>query len=114
MRRLLSLTFMFVFLAGLGIYSYTNLDNNYHIEKDFYHFPIPNDVKLESKNEKTRNYIWKPSAGTDVPLGYRLMIKKSGWKQIKTEGSNFVYKKDNQLIHLTFNTDHIEVVKDSK
>lgn len=78
MKRLLSLILVFVFLIGIGIYYYTNLDNNYDLVQEFYDFPIPNDAKLESENQKAKNYNWEPSTGTEVPFSYRLMIKKSG------------------------------------
>lgn len=114
MKRQVSLILVFVFLIGIGIYYYTNLDNNYHSVQEFYDFPIPNDAKLESETQKAKNYIWKPSTGTEVPHIYRLMIKKSGWKQVKLDGHNIIYKKDGKLINLTLAPDYIGILKDSK
>ncbi|SFC86979.1 hypothetical protein SAMN05443252_107148 [Bacillus sp. OV322] len=114
MKRFMSLLLVFIVLLGIGIYYYVNLDKNYHLEKGYYNFPIPDDAKLESENKKAKNYEWDPATGTEVPLGYRLMIKKSGWKQIDIEGANMIYQKNGNIINLNFDTDYIEITKESR
>lgn len=110
MKRL-PLVFVFLVGIGIGIYYYTNLENNYNLVQEYYDFPIPNDAKLVNENPKVNDYRWEPSTGTEVPISYRLMIKKSGWKQIKIEGANILYKKGGKYITLSFATDYIALSK---
>jgi hypothetical protein len=114
MKRSLTLIFVSVLLIGIGIYYYTNLDNKYDLVQEFNDFPIPSGAKLESENQRVRNYKWEPSTGTEVPFSYRLMIRKSGWNQVKIEGANIVYEKDGEFINLNFATGYIELSKESK
>jgi hypothetical protein len=114
MKRLVSLIFVFVLLLGGGVFYYTNVDKNYHTLQEFYDFPVPNDATLESESENAKNYKWEPSTGTEVPLSYRLMIKKNGWKQIENDGHNVIYKKDNNFINLGLAPYYIDILKESK
>lgn len=114
MKRTLSLVVVIIF-AGIGILYYVNIDRNYHTLKAFYDFPVPNNAKLENEfsgeDTYTKSYFWDKSSGTDVPLSYRLMIKKSGWKQVEFEGTGITYKKEGKIIHLAFSRDYIDIVK---
>ena len=114
MKRLLITLIVFLIGIGIGIYYYTNLDNNYHAVQEFYDFPIPSEAKLESETQNAKHFKWEPATGTEVPLSYRLMIKKSGWKQVDIDGANIIYKKDGKSITLGFATDYIGIFKNSK
>ncbi|MGE7623863.1 hypothetical protein ACQKMD_12600 [Viridibacillus sp. NPDC096237] len=114
MKRIVTLIVVIIFV-GIGISYYVNIDKNYHTLKDYYDFPVPNSAKLgnenSSENTNTKSYFWDKSSGTDVPLSYRLMIKKSGWKQVEFEGTVITYKKDGKFIKLAFSRDYIDIVK---
>ncbi|RHW43302.1 hypothetical protein D1B31_01115 [Neobacillus notoginsengisoli] len=114
MKRLLSFILVIVFIIGIGIYYFNNLNNNYHLVHEFYDFPIPNGAKLVSETQKNKNYRWEPAKGTGVPLSYRLMIKKSGWEEVNTEGANIVYEKNGKFINIGLATGYFELLKDSK
>lgn len=101
MKKKISIILILVLITGICGYYYIILDNNYIASKEFYDFPIPKDAKLESENLKEEGYTWVKSNGTDIPLSYRLIIKKSGWKKAEIDGHNIVYEKNGKLINLT-------------
>lgn len=111
MKRFFSLIIVLVVTIGIGTLLYVTLDDDYVLAEEFHNFPIPNDANLESENEKTISLRWDPSKGTGVPIKYRLMIKKSGWKQTGKEGANIMYNKNGNSINLSFSTDYIEISK---
>lgn len=112
MKRFLPL--ILVLLIGVGVYYYTNLDNHYHTLQNSHDFPIPNDATFEAESTKEKGFRWEQSTGTEVPLSYRLMIKKSGWKQVEINGHNVVYKKDGELINLTLAPNYIGILNRNK
>ena len=97
----MSIILILALIIGVGGYYYIILDNNYIASKEFYDFPIPKDTKLESVNLKEKGYTWGKSNGTDIPLSYRLIIKKAGWEQVGKDGHHVVYEKNDKLINLT-------------
>jgi len=111
MKRLLSVIISLALIIGVGAYYYMNLDNHYYSSQEFYDFPIPKDAKLESESSKEKGFTWEKSTGTDVPLSYRLMIKKKGWKQVEMDGHNVVYQKDGKFINLTLAPKFISLIK---
>lgn len=111
MKRFVILLIVIAAIAGAGGYYYKNVDNNFHNLQDFYDFPVPNAATLESESEKGKNYIWGPSSGTSVPLSYRLVIKKNGWKEVKSDGHNVNYEKDGHRINLSLASNYIGILK---
>ncbi|MGE7837614.1 hypothetical protein [Viridibacillus arvi] len=114
MKRLVPLIVVFALLVGIGVFYYANVDKNYYELQEFYNFPVPNSATLESENEKAKNYIWEPSTGTEVPLSYRLKIKKNGWKEEGIDGHSVIYKKSDDYIHLVLAPGYIGILKESK
>ncbi|WP_139069993.1 hypothetical protein [Bacillus sp. FJAT-27225] len=111
MKRLVTLFIVIAIFVGVGVYYYENIDNNYQTLQDFYDFPVPNDANLESESEKGKNYIWDKSSGTGVPISYRLVIKKNGWKEVELDGHNVVYEKNGRRINLALAPDYIGILK---
>ncbi|MEK4091840.1 hypothetical protein [Viridibacillus sp. FSL H8-0110] len=112
MKRLVLLIVAIALLVGVGGFYYANVDKNYFELQKFYDFPVPNSATLESENQNAKNYIWEPSTGTDVPLTYQLMIKKSGWKQVEIDGHSVIYKKGDEFIQLVLAPDYIGILKE--
>ncbi|CEG27155.1 hypothetical protein [Bacillus sp. B-jedd] len=114
MKRLILVLIVAAVFVGLGVYYYKNLDKNYHTLEEFYDFPVPNDVTIENQSEKAKNYIWEQSSGTDVPIRYRLVIRKSGWKEVGIDGHNSIYEKDGKQIIIAVASDYIGIIKMTK
>lgn len=111
MKKLIFTILIFLILIGITSYYYLNVDNNYDTLHEFNDFPIPNGAMLEEENEKAKNYFWKPSSGTSIPIGYRLVIKKSGWKELEVDGHGTTYEKDGYQINVTVAPDYIGIIK---
>lgn len=111
MKRFVALFIVIAAITGAGVYYYKNVDNNFHTLQDFYDFPVPKAATLESESEKGKHYIWGPSSGTSVPISYRLVIKKNGWKEVKLEGHGAIYEKDGQRIRLGVAKDYFGILK---
>ncbi|WP_409271641.1 hypothetical protein V1499_18965 [Neobacillus sp. SCS-31] len=111
MKRFVTLLIVITTITGVAIYYYQNVDNNYLTLQDFYDFPVPNAATLESESEKGKHYIWEPSSGTSVPISYRLVIKKNGWKEVDQDGHNVIYEKEGQRINLALAQDYIGILK---
>lgn len=111
MRRKVSFLVVLTFLVILGFVYYVNLDKKYYVLQDFYDFPIPKEAVLESESENSKNYIWEPSTGTGLPISYRLVIKKNGWKQTEVDGHSFIFKKANNVISIVVASDYIGILK---
>lgn len=110
-KRLILVVISLALLLGGTYYYFTNLDSKYYALHEFYDFPIPKDAKIESESPKVIGYKWEKSTGTEVPLNYRLMIKKAGWKKVEMDGANVVYKKNEKLINITLAPNYIDVMK---
>ncbi|MFJ7733165.1 hypothetical protein ACIQXF_14850 [Lysinibacillus sp. NPDC097231] len=111
MKRAVSWILFYTLLVGVGVGNYMNLDKHYYFLQEFYDFPVPKDATLDSENTNGKGFTWGKSTGTEVPLSYRLMIIKSGWKQVKIDGHNVIYKKDDDLINLSLASKYIGVLK---
>ncbi|WP_316569353.1 hypothetical protein [Neobacillus sp. YIM B06451] len=111
MKRLVTLLIGIAIITGAGFYYYENVDNHYHTLQDFYDFPVPNDATLENDSVKGKHYIWEPSSGTSVPISYRFVIKKNGWKEIDQDGHLVTYEKGGQRINLALAPDYIGILK---
>lgn len=111
MKKLGFMIFIFLILIGIGALYYLNVDDNFHTIQEFNDFPVPGDAALESENEIARNYTWQPSSGTSLPINYRLVIKKSGWKEVEIDGHGITYEKDGRKINVTVATDYIGISK---
>lgn len=111
MKRTVACIVALAWLIGAGVYYYVNVDKHYVFLHEFNDFPIPMKATLESESAKGNGFIWGKSTGTEVPLGYRIMIKKSGWKQVKMDGHNVIYKKDDKVINLSLANKYIGVLK---
>ncbi|WP_059173328.1 hypothetical protein [Bacillus sp. FJAT-27445] len=111
MKRFVALLIVIATITGAANYYYKSVDNNYHTLQDFYDFPVPNDVTLESESKKGKNYIWEPSSGTSVPISYRLVIRKNGWKEVELDGHNVIYEKNGKRINLALAADYIGILK---
>ena len=111
MKRILAWIVALALLIGTGVYYYVNVDKHYVYLHEFYDFPIPKEATLESESANGNGFTWGKSTGTEVPLGYRIMIKKSGWKQVKMDGHNVIYKKDDKVINLSLANKYIGVLK---
>ncbi|WP_336636720.1 hypothetical protein [Lysinibacillus fusiformis] len=78
-------------VVAVGIfYIYTNIiDSRYEKEEFLYGFPVPKDVEIKSKSKigSVSSYIitWDRVSGKRIPIDYKLIIMKNGWK-IKKEG----------------------------
>ncbi|CEG27161.1 hypothetical protein [Bacillus sp. B-jedd] len=114
MKRFITLLIVAAIFVGIGVFYYTNLDKHYHSLKEFYDFPVPNNVTLENESEKAKNYIWEQSSGTEVPISYRLVIRKNGWKEVEKDGHNSIYEKNGQVIILAVASDYIGIIKMTK
>lgn len=112
MKRLLISLLTIAFLIGIGYLYYTNLDKNHFFLNDMYNFPVPKSAELESENEVGKHYIWSKASGDNgIPLSYRLMIKKNGWREIGREGEIVKYTKGKFTIYLHSSTDYIGIMK---
>lgn len=111
MKKLIFTILTLLILIGITSFYYLNVDDNYHTLHEFNEFPIPNDAMLEEENEIAKNYIWKPSSGTSIPIGYRLVIKKSGWREVEVDGHGTTYEKDGHQINVTVAPDYIGIIK---
>jgi len=92
-------------------YIYTNIiDSRYEKEEFLYGFPVPKDVEIISKSKvgTLSSYIitWDSVSGRKIPIDYKLIIRKNGWK-IEKEGDGEIdgiayhavkYKKDGVFI----------------
>ncbi|MEK4426368.1 hypothetical protein [Solibacillus sp. FSL K6-1523] len=101
MKKLTIVLIILIIFIGIGTVYYRNLDNNYSALEDFYSFPIPNDAVLEEANDYANNYYWEPSTGTSIPMKYRLVIYKNGWKKAGIDGSSVIYEKNNYQYQIT-------------
>lgn len=71
-----------VFVFSSFIY-YLNMDRNYTNLEEFQGFPIPNSAILEEESSTAKNYSWKSSYGTSIPISYRMVIKKMAGNKSK-------------------------------
>ena len=112
MRRWGPLLLIVILIFVTGILYYINLDKNYYMLDDFYDFPVPENAELESENEEGKHYYWKPSSGTNgIPLSYKLMIRKSGWKEVDRMGETGTFVKGENTIYLQSSTEYISITK---
>lgn len=111
MKRLVTTLLVLAFLIGVGVYYYASVDNNYQTLQEYYEFPVPSDATLESEGENSKNYIWEPSTGTEIPIKYRIVIRKNGWKEVELDGHHVTYEKDGKQINLVIAPDYIGILK---
>ena len=93
-RWVLLLVFIALLTAG-GVYYYMNVDKKYHALEDFYNFPVPEAAILDIERTNSKHYIWGKSTGNEVPLSYRIMLKKNGWEKIGVRAISFIMKRAN-------------------
>ena len=94
-------------------YIYTNIiDSRYEKEEFLYGFPVPKVVEIKSKSKigSVSSYIitWDRVSGKRIPIDYKLIIMKNGWK-IEKEGDGELdgiayhavkYKKDDVVVSM--------------
>lgn len=110
MKRIIALA-VIIILSVVAILFYSNVEKNFELEAEFYDFPVPKNAVIESEDQTSKNYRWESSTGTDIPISYKLMIKKSGWKQKEIDGHNIIYTKEKATINLTLAPDYIGILK---
>ncbi|KGR82113.1 hypothetical protein [Lysinibacillus odysseyi] len=111
MKRWTPLVVLIVLLAAAGVYYYIIVDVQYNALEEFHDFPVPSEAVLDMERTNSKHYIWKKSTGTEVPLSYRIMLKKSGWQRIGGEGQIVFYEKGAHLIHVGFHREYLEIIK---
>lgn len=111
MKKLVYTILTFLILIGITSFYYLNVDKNYYTLNVFNEFPIPNDAILEGENEIAKNYNWKPSSGTSIPFSYRLVIKKSGWKEVEVDGHGTTYENNGHQVNVTVAPDYLGIIK---
>lgn len=87
------------------------MDRNYKNLEELQEFPIPNSVILEEESSTAKNYSWKSSSGTSIPISYRMVIKKNGWKQVEIDGHGITYEKDGYKINITVASDYKALIR---
>ncbi|MFJ7367920.1 hypothetical protein ACIQVU_00510 [Lysinibacillus sp. NPDC098008] len=100
-----------VVFVSLGFIYYLNMDRNYKNLEELQEFPIPNSVILEEESSTAKNYSWKSSSGTSIPISYRMVIKKNGWKQVEIDGHGITYEKDGYKINITVASDYKALIR---
>ena len=71
-------------LLVIGIVYYFVADSRYELAEEMYNFPVLIRAKLIAKEETEvrKTYDWSPASGDNgIPLSYKLIIKKNGWRQ---------------------------------
>lgn len=97
-----------------GVLYYIFSDSRYEPVEEMYNFPVPIGARLIIKEETDirKTYNWSPASFENgIPLSYKLVIKKSGWKQKDVEGSNVIYLKGSNQINLSTQTDYLSISK---
>ncbi|WP_324728228.1 hypothetical protein VO178_15465 [Lysinibacillus fusiformis] len=92
MKKIAIVVALALVVAVGTFYIYTNIiDSRYEKEEFLYGFPIPKDVEIKSKSKigSVSSYIitWDRVSGKRIPIDYKLIIMKNGWK-IKKEGDS--------------------------
>ncbi|AJK87603.1 MULTISPECIES: hypothetical protein [Lysinibacillus] len=90
MKKIAIVVALALVVAVGTFYIYTNIiDSRYEKEEFLYGFPVPKDVEIKSKSKigSVSSYIitWDRVSGKRIPIDYKLIIMKNGWK-IKKEG----------------------------
>lgn len=85
----------------------------YQPEKEFFDFPVPKSAKLVKETEHSNIYKWsKASEENGIPIGYRLILKKDGWKPVDKEGALTHYKKDTFKVDLISTKGQLSITRD--
>lgn len=79
--------------------------------EEFQGFPIPNSAILEEESSTPKNYSWKSSYGTSIPISYRMVIKKMVRKQVEIDGHGITYEKDGYKINITVASDYMALIR---
>ncbi len=92
MKKIAIVVALALVVAVGTFYIYTNIiDSRYEKEEFLYGFPVPKDVEIKSKSKigSVSSYIitWDRVSGKRIPIDYKLIIMKNGWK-IKKEGDS--------------------------
>ncbi|MFJ7735086.1 hypothetical protein ACIQ2D_01990 [Lysinibacillus sp. NPDC097287] len=101
-------------LMAVGVLYYLFSDSRYELAEEMYDFPVPIGAKLIAKEETEfrKTYDWSPASGDNgIPLSYKLIIKKNGWKQGQIDGTNVIYSKGSHQINLNTSTNYLCMIK---
>lgn len=101
-------------LLVVGVLYYFFAVSRYELAEEMYNFPVPIGAKLIAKEETElrKTYDWSPASGDNgIPLSYKLIIKKNGWKQGQIDGTNVIYSKGSHQINLSSHTDYLSIIK---
>jgi len=78
----------------------------------FFSFPVPKNAKLVKGKERVNIYDWsKASEENGILSGYKLVIKKKGWKKKDREGGSTYDEKRNKKIDLIAQTNELTLIK---
>lgn len=111
MKKIAIVVALALVVAVGTFYIYTNIiDSRYEKEEFLYGFPVPKDIEIKSKDKigSLSSYLitWDRVSGKKIPIDYKLIIMKNGWK-IEKEGDGELdgiayhavkYKKDDVFI----------------
>ena len=77
-----------------------------------YGFPVPKNAQLEVEGDYSKHYTWSKASGDKgIPLSYKLVIRKKGWKKGNVDGTVVTYTKEDKVIYLSTSTQYLEVFK---
>lgn len=100
---------MITLLLIVAIFSFSVL---MHFERDetLGGFPIPKGAELDRETPRSKHFHWDASTGTDLPIRYKLAIKRAGFEEVPIDGQMSQFIKEDVSIVVIPSTDYIEIL----